>query len=285
MNWIKNPKRHKLEISTRPRKKHLQNLWKKCRSCQKILLCSDLKKNMHVCHYCGYHHRISVIDRLNMIFDKHIFSRISLTQFLIDPLDYKDKKTYVERLIDARNKTGECEALLVAEGLLNSDKVIIAAFNFYFMGGSMGMAVGDGLIIAVQHAIAKRTPLIVITASGGARMQEGILSLMQMPRTVIAIQYLKKETLPYIVLLTDPTMGGVAASISMLGDVLLSEPRATVGFAGSRVTREVLTSNTADNFQTSEFLLKHGFIDIVSTRSEIKLLLSRLINLLMKKSC
>ncbi|MCP4923029.1 MAG: acetyl-CoA carboxylase, carboxyltransferase subunit beta, partial [bacterium] len=231
----------------------------------------------------GHHRRIGPVKRFEMLFDEARFEKIKLPTVLTDPLKFKDQKKYTDRLKDARKKTGEEEALLVVEGLISGKPTTIAAFNFSFMGGSMGMAVGEGLVTAAQHALAKQTPLIVIPASGGARMQEGILSLMQMPRSTIAIQQLKEAGLPYIVLLTDPTTGGVSASFAMLGDIAISEPKAMIGFAGARVIKETIREELPEGFQSAEYLLEHGMVDTVVPRAELKDTIARIIDLLTNK--
>tara|TARA_E500000331_G_scaffold16804_1_gene14888 strand:+ start:726 stop:1520 length:795 start_codon:yes stop_codon:yes gene_type:complete len=240
----------------------------------------DLEANLHVCQNCGHHMRIPLTERLKMLFDDGEYTSIDLPSALADPLKFRDDKKYTDRLKEARNKTGAQDAVIVALGKLDSVDVVIAGLNFSFMGGSMGVAVGEALVRAAEVAVERHTPLIAITASGGARMQEGALSLMQMPRTVIAVQMVKEAGLPYIVLLTDPTTGGVSASFAMLGDVHITEPGAMIGFAGARVIEQTVRETLPDNFQTAEYLLEHGMVDIVAKRPELREVLGRVVRLL-----
>tara|TARA_B100000676_G_scaffold313184_1_gene392043 strand:+ start:4634 stop:5428 length:795 start_codon:yes stop_codon:yes gene_type:complete len=240
----------------------------------------DLEANLHVCQNCGHHMRIPLVDRLNMLFDEGKYTRIAVPDVAGDPLKFRDDKKYTERLKEARSKTGERDAAIVAYGKLDEVDVVIAGLNFAFMGGSMGLAVGEALVSASELAVERNSPLIAITASGGARMQEGALSLMQMPRTVIAVQMVKEAGLPYIVLLTDPTTGGVSASFAMLGDVHITEPRAMIGFAGARVIEQTVRETLPEDFQTAEYLLEHGMVDIVAMRPELRKTLARVVGLL-----
>jgi acetyl-CoA carboxylase carboxyl transferase subunit beta len=240
----------------------------------------DLEANLHVCQNCGYHMRIPLTERLQMLFDDGEYTVVNLPSALADPLSFRDAKKYTDRLKEARVKTGEQDAMTVAYGNLDSVDVVIVGLNFSFMGGSMGVAVGEALVRAAEIAVERCAPLIAITASGGARMQEGALSLMQMPRTVIAVQMVKEAGLPYIVLLTDPTTGGVSASFAMLGDVHITEPGAMIGFAGARVIEQTVREILPDNFQTAEYLLEHGMVDIVAKRPELRETLGRVVRLL-----
>lgn len=284
MSWITNFVRPKLQSLIGAKRDTPEDLWHQCKSCEQMLFHRDLEESLHVCRHCGHHRRIGPLKRFEMLFDEGRFEKIQIPDVPIDPLKFKDQKKYTDRLKEARRKTEEGDALLVAEGLVGGKATTIAAFNFFFMGGSMGMAVGEGLVTATQHALAKQTPLIVIPASGGARMQEGILSLMQMPRSTIAIQQLKEAGLPYIVLLTDPTTGGVSASFAMLGDIAIAEPKAMVGFAGARVIKETIREDLPEGFQSAEYLLEHGMVDTIVPRAELKETLVRIIDLLMNKS-
>lgn len=260
------------------------NLWDKCPSCTQMIFHRELEAHNRVCPHCGHHLRLSVKRRLELLYDNGQYERIELPTISSDPLKFRDKKKYVDRLKEAQNKTGEQDAIIVARGTIEGMPCVIAAFNFDFMGGSMGMAVGEGLIQAAELAVKHKSALIAIPASGGARMQEGILSLMQLPRTVIAVDRVKEAGLPFIVLLTDPTTGGVSASFAMLGDVHIAEPGSLIGFAGQRVIEETIREKLPDGFQRAEYLLEHGIVDMVVTRSELKSTIGRLLGLLMKRS-
>jgi acetyl-CoA carboxylase carboxyl transferase subunit beta len=240
----------------------------------------ELEANLRVCTHCGHHMRIGVQRRLELLFDDGEFQRIELPRSEPDPLKFRDKKRYSDRLRESQARTGEPDAVIVAHGKMGGIGVVIAAFNFDFMGGSMGTAVGEGLIAAARLAVLQEAPLIAIPASGGARMQEGILSLMQMPRTIIAVDEVKDAGLPYIVLLTDPTTGGVSASFAMLGDIAIAEPGAVIGFAGARVIEETIREKLPEGFQRAEYLLQHGMVDLVVPRRELRDKLIALVTLL-----
>ena len=240
----------------------------------------DLEKGMRVCHHCGHHLRLNATQRLEMMFDNSEYQTIELKKGVVDPLKFRDRKKYTDRLKDAQNSTGEKDALIVAHGKMGGMSVVIAALNFQFMGGSMGVAVGDGLLAAARLAIVQDAPLIVVPSSGGARMQEGILSLMQMPRSTIAVEELRDAGLPYIVVLADPTTGGVTASFAMLGDVAIAEKGAVIGFAGARVIEQTIREKLPDDFQRAEYLLEHGMVDMVVERKELRDTLIRIIGLL-----
>jgi acetyl-CoA carboxylase carboxyl transferase subunit beta len=222
--------------------------------------------------------------RLALMFDEGKYERIDLPKVAIDPLKFKDRKRYADRLKEAQTKSEEQDAIVVAYGTMAGADVVIAAFNFDFMGGSMGMAVGEGLVAAAGLAVTRKAALVAIPASGGARMQEGILSLMQMPRSVIAVDQVKEAGLPFIVLLTDPTTGGVSASFAMLGDIQIAEPGAQIGFAGARVIEETIREKLPEGFQRAEYLLEHGIIDLVIARKDLREQIGRVISLLTKRS-
>ena len=279
MSWLTNFVRPKIRAFVK-RRDVPDNLWTKCSSCDYMIFHRDLEANLHVCQNCGHHMRIPLVERLSMLFDEGKYNRIGLPDVVGDPLKFRDDKKYTERLKEARNKTGEPDAAIVAHGKLDGVDVVIAGLNFQFMGGSMGLAVGEALVSASELAVKRNAPLIAITASGGARMQEGALSLMQMPRTVIAVQMVKEAGLPYIVLLTDPTTGGVSASFAMLGDVHITEPGAMIGFAGARVIEQTVRETLPEDFQTAEYLLEHGMVDIVAKRPELRETLARVVRLL-----
>ncbi len=279
MSWLTNFVRPKLQALVN-RADVPDNLWSKCPECDQMIFHRDLEKNLHVCQHCGHHLRISAERRLKMLFDDGAYKRVDVPTTPDDPLSFRDRRRYTDRLKEARNATKERDAVVVATGNMGGQTVVIAALNFEFMAGSMGIAAGSGFVAAARRAVSEQAPLIVIPASGGARMQEGILSLMQLPRTVVAVQEVKEAGLPYIVLLTDPTTGGVSASFAMLGDIHLAEPGATIGFAGRRVIEQTVHENLPDKFQTAEFLLDHGMIDCVVPRTELRATLIRLMDLL-----
>ncbi len=277
MNWLTNFVRPKIKALMR-KEEVPDNLWAKCPSCDHMLFHRDLTENMHVCHHCGYHMRIGVSKRLEYLFDDGAFTKVPVPDVATDPLKFKDTKKYTERLKEYRTKTGAQDVIDVAYGQIGGKSAVVAAFNFAFMGGSMGMAVGEAILTAAELAVKSRCALIVIPASGGARMQEGILSLMQMPRSIIAVEKVKKAGLPYITLLTDPTTGGVSASFAMLGDVSIAEPGSIIGFAGARVIEETIRQKLPEGFQKAEYLLEHGMIDMVVPRKELNEKIGILLN-------
>ena len=283
MNWLTNFVRPKLRALVN-RKDVPENLWDKCPNCGQLIFHRELEANLYVCQHCDHHMRISALKRLELLFDGGEFQRIDLPKAPSDPLQFRDQKRYTERLRDARNKTGQEDAIAVAHGKLGGIPVVVAALDFGFMGGSMGIAVGDGIIAAARLAVAQEAPLIVVPASGGARMQEGALSLMQLPRTVIAVQEVKEAGLPYIVVLADPTTGGVTASFAMLGDVHIAETGAMIGFAGARVIEQTVRETLPEGFQRAEYLLEHGMVDIVVTRGELRDTLTRVLSLLLHRA-
>ncbi len=279
MNWIKNFVKPKLQ-SFVGKKEVPDNLWETCPKCSQMLLKRELETNWYVCKHCDFHFRINAQKRLELFFGNN-FMLIDTPKIESDPLKFKDKIKYTERLKNAQKKNGVNDSVLVASGTLDSRKVVAAIFDFNFMGGSMGMAAGEAIISACEHAKKNYLPLIIFSSSGGARMQEGILSLMQMPRTVIAINSVQKEKLPFISVLTDPTTGGVSASFAMLGDILIAEKNATIGFAGSRVIEETIKEKLPQNFQKSEYLLEKGMVDIVIHRKDLKKKIEILLNYLL----
>ena len=283
MNWLTNYVRPKLQALVRP-KDVPENLWQKCPSCGHMIFHRDLEKALNVCQHCGHHMRLGVKKRLEMLFDDGKYTRIELPKVVDDPLKFKDQKRYTDRLKDTRAKTGEQDAIIVAHGKMGGLNVVIAAFNFDFQGGSMGIAVGEGIVAAAELAVLQDAPLIVIPASGGARMQEGILSLMQMARTTVAVDKVKEKRLPYLVLLTDPTTGGVSASFAMLGDIAIAEPGCVIGFAGARVIESTIREKLPDGFQKAEYLLEHGMIDMVVPRKDLRATIVRTLSLLRNKA-
>ncbi|HEY1710104.1 MAG TPA: acetyl-CoA carboxylase, carboxyltransferase subunit beta [Rhizomicrobium sp.] len=286
MNWIAN--------FVRPRIKGLmgngraaetpENLWRKCPGCGEMIFHRDLAAAQNVCPQCGHHLRIGVKERFAAIFDAGSYEELPQPNIAADPLKFRDEKKYIDRLKDARNKTGRLDALVAARGTLEGMPVMIAVQPFDFMGGSLGMGVGEALVEALQAAASEKRPFILFASSGGARMQEGILSLMQMPRVTIAVDILHEAGTPFIVVLTDPTTGGVSASYAMLGDVHIAEPGALIGFAGPRVIEQTIRERLPEGFQRAEYLLEHGMVDMVVHRHELRDTLSRLVHLMMKRS-
>ena len=267
MNWIKETVLPKFKAFVKIKEPE-EVLWVKCKSCSQMIFHKEFSANNNVCKTCGFHDHLSAKERIEFLFDKDTIENISIPNPKLDPLNFKDKKKYTDRIKDAQTKTKLDDALLVSYGLINKIPAILACFDFSFMAGSMGRYVGDGLILASEEAIKRKCSLIIVTSSGGARMQEGIFSLMQMPRSTIAINKVKKAKLPYLVLLANPTTGGVTASFAMLGDIHIAEPGAIVGFAGRRVIEETVKEKLPEDFQTAEYLKSHGIIDIVIPRSE-----------------
>jgi acetyl-CoA carboxylase carboxyl transferase subunit beta len=243
----------------------------------------DLLANLKVCPHCGHHMRIGAVERVGLTFDESSFTRIELPKVQVDPLRFRDSKRYTDRLKEARDKTHLDDAIVVAHGRIDGQQAVVAAMEFEFLGGSMGAAVGEGLLSAARLAVLQDAPLIVFTASGGARMQEGTISLMQMPRSIIATRLVKEAGLPYIVVMTDPTTGGVTASFAMLGDLHIAEPGALIGFAGARVIEQTVREKLPEGFQRAEYLHEHGIVDMVVKRTEMKATLARIISLLRVK--
>tara|TARA_A100000171_G_C2129019_1_gene145413 strand:+ start:1152 stop:2033 length:882 start_codon:yes stop_codon:yes gene_type:complete len=279
MNWLTNFVRPKLQALVG--KEVPDNLWHKCNSCEQMIFHRDLTENLYVCRHCGHHRRLKAKQRLDFLFDEGKYILLPLTKPTQDPLKFKDIKKYSDRLKEARQKTKEEDTVLVAHGTIEGLPAVVAAFDFHFMGGSMGMAAGNALIDASKAALEKNAALIAIPASGGARMQEGILSLMQMARTTVAVTQVKEAGLPFITLLSDPTAGGVTASFAMLGDIALAEPGAMICFAGRRVIEQTIREKLPDDFQTAEHLKKHGMVDMVVERSELPKTLGLLLGHLM----
>ncbi|GBQ63255.1 acetyl-CoA carboxylase carboxyl transferase beta subunit [Ameyamaea chiangmaiensis NBRC 103196] len=256
------------------------NLWSNCAGCGQMVLNKDLERTRKVCPHCGHHMRALVGERLAWTFDDGAFTRIELPKVPVDPLGFRDQKRYTDRLKDARAKTHLDESMAVAHGKIGGHDAVVAVMAFEFMAGTMGAALGEAFLTAARLAVLQKAPLIVFTASGGARMQEGMVSLMQMPRTTIGVQMLREAGVPYIVVLTNPTTGGVTASFAMLGDVQIAEPDALIGFAGPRVIQDTVRETLPEGFQRSEYLLDHGMIDLIASRGELPEVLGRLIGLL-----
>ncbi|POF62703.1 acetyl-CoA carboxylase, carboxyltransferase subunit beta [Novacetimonas maltaceti] len=253
------------------------NLWTNCESCEQMILVKDLRRAMNVCPHCGHHMRATVQQRLEWTFDNGEFTRIELPKAPVDPLSFRDRKRYTDRLKDERAKSQLEESMAVAHGRIGGHDAVVAVMAFEFIAGTMGAALGEAFLAAARLAILQQAPLIVFTASGGARMQEGMLSLMQMPRTTIAVEMLREAKLPYIVVMTNPTTGGVSASFAMLGDIQIAEPNALIGFAGQRVIEDTVREKLPEGFQRAEYLLDHGMLDMVVARPELPAILGTLI--------
>jgi len=260
------------------------NLWTKCKECGAMLFHRELADNLNVCINCDHHMNITPRDRCMSMFDGSVFEEFKAKDVILDPLKFKDQKKYTDRIKDARKKTGEDEAMFLAKGKMGRTQVVVAVQDFSFMGGSMGMGVGNAIIAACEQALKLKCPLILFSAAGGARMQEGIMSLMQMPRTTVALQLLKEANLPFIVVLTHPTTGGVTASYAMLGDVHIAEPNALICFAGPRVIEQTIREKLPEGFQRAEYLLDHGMLDRVTHRKNMRGDLITIIRMLMNLS-
>jgi acetyl-CoA carboxylase carboxyl transferase subunit beta len=282
MNWLTNYVRPKLQALVGSKPEVPENLWINCPRCEKMIFHRDLAANSQVCPHCDHHFRVGPEFRFKALFDEDSWHRIELPKSEADPLKFRDRKRYADRLKEAQAKTGQPDAVEAAHGRIGGLPAVITVMNFEFMAGSMGVALGEGLLAAARLALMQEAAFIVITASGGARMQEGALSLMQMPRTTIAVEEVKEAGLPYITILTDPTTGGVSASFAMLGDIAIAEPGAQIGFAGRRVIEQTIRESLPDDFQTAEYLLDHGMIDMVTHRFQMKETLSRILDLLLR---
>ncbi|MDE1131330.1 MAG: acetyl-CoA carboxylase, carboxyltransferase subunit beta [Ascidiaceihabitans sp.] len=283
MNWISNYVRPRIN-SIFSRRETPDNLWTKCKECGTMLFHREVSDNLNVCTSCGHHMAITPRDRFIALFDGGIFAEIDVPTPIDDPLTFRDQKKYPDRMKAAQKSTGEKDAMLVAAGEIGRTPIVAAGQDFSFMGGSMGMYVGNAIIAAAEAAVKAKCPLILFSAAGGARMQEGILSLMQMPRSTVAIQMLKEAGLPYIVVLTHPTTGGVTASYAMLGDVHIAEPNALICFAGPRVIEQTIREKLPEGFQRAEYLLDHGMLDRVTPRTEMRGELITIVRMLMGMS-
>jgi acetyl-CoA carboxylase carboxyl transferase subunit beta len=285
MSWFQKllPPKIKRRESADVKKSVPDGLWHKCPSCQAVLYHADLEKNFSVCPKCSHHHRITARTRLDWLLDNEGRFEIGAEVLSVDTLKFKDQKKYSDRLVEAKKKTDEDDALVVLQGSIHALPVVAAAFEFDFMGGSMGSVVGERFVRGVQVALEQKCPFICFAASGGARMQEGLLSLMQMAKTSAALTQLSEARLPFISVLTDPTMGGVSASFAFLGDVVIAEPGALIGFAGARVIQQTVRETLPDGFQRAEFLMEHGAIDMIVDRRQMRDQLATLITLLTKQ--
>ena len=277
MNWLTNFVKPKLSALVK-RKEVPENLWNNCPKCGNMIHHKDLKENLQVCISCNYHFRMSAEDRIKILFNSEHIKEIELDKTTDDPLNFNDSKKYKDRLKEYRKKTNREDAFILLEATLEENKVICGLMNFEFMGGSMGRAVGSAIVKATKIAIQNNLPFIIFTSSGGARMQEGIVSLMQMPRTVAAVELLNQNNIPYIVVLTEPTTGGVTASFAMLGDITIAEQGSTIGFAGKRVIQDTIREELPLDFQKAEYLKEHGMVDIVIHRKDLKKTLINILN-------
>jgi len=285
MSWFQKllPPKIKRREDSDIKKSVPDGLWHKCPSCEAVLYHADLEKNHSVCPKCNHHHRITARTRLDWLLDNEGRFEIGSEVQPVDTLKFKDQKKYSDRLVEAKRKTGEDDSVVVLQGSIHALPVVVAVFEFTFMGGSMGSVAGERFVRGVQVALEQKCPFICFAASGGARMQEGLLSLMQMAKTSAALTQLSQEKIPFISVLTDPTMGGVSASFAFLGDVVIGEPGALIGFAGARVIEQTVRETLPEGFQRAEFLLEHGAIDMIVDRREMKDQLATLITLLTKQ--
>ena len=277
MNWLTNFVKPKLSALVK-RKDVPENLWQNCPSCGNMIHHKDLKENLRVCNTCNHHFRMSADDRIELLFSKDETQEIGLDKISDDPLNFSDKKKYKDRLKEYRKKTKRDDAFILLNTKIGALNIVCGLMNFAFMGGSMGRAVGGAIVKGAQTALEKKCPFVIFTSSGGARMQEGIISLMQMPRTVAAVELLNQNKIPYIVVLTEPTTGGVTASFAMLGDITIAEQGSTIGFAGKRVIQDTIREELPIDFQKAEYLKEHGMVDIVCHRKDLKRNLKKVIN-------
>ena len=269
MNWLTNFVKPKLSSLVK-RRSVPEKLWNNCVSCGNMIHHKDLKENLFVCVNCNYHFRMSAEDRIKLFFEKENYTEIKPDNISDDPLKFTDKKKYKDRLKEYRKKTNRDDAFILVKGKIKNKEIITGIMNFEFMGGSMGRAVGGAIVKGAKIAIEEKLPYVIVTSSGGARMQEGIVSLMQMPRTIAAVDLLNENNIPYLVILTEPTTGGVTASFAMLGDITIAEQGATIGFAGKRVIQDTIREELPIDFQKAEYLKDHGMVDIVSHRKDLK---------------
>lgn len=284
MSWLKKLLPSKIRTETSQKKGVPEGLWVKCQGCSSVLYSTELARNLLVCPSCGHHHRLTARERLNQFFDEGTMEEIDSHLEPIDRLKFKDSKKYKDRISIAQKATGEKEALLLAKGTLQRLPIVVSAFDFNFIGGSMGATVGEKFVRGVDLAATEKKPYICFTASGGARMQEGLFSLMQMAKTSAALARFSETNLPFIVVLTDPTLGGVSASFASLGDIIIAEPNALIGFAGPRVIEQTVRQTLPEGFQRSEFLLEHGHIDMVVERKNLRPTIGELIAKLAHRS-
>jgi len=277
MSWLDNVRK---KIPFIAKRESPDNLWHKCPACAQMVFTKEYEDNLSVCPQCDHHGRIGPDDRFDQLFDSGVFTPLPIPHVTEDPLKFRDQKRYSDRIKAARAATGEQDALLNAKGTIEGFRAVVGVQDFAFMAGSMGLAVGAAFVAGIEAAIADKCPYVIFTAAGGARMQEGILSLMQMPKTTVAIAKLREAGLPYIVVMTDPTTGGVTASYAMLGDIQIAEPGALIGFAGQRVIEQTIREKLPEGFQRAEYLLDHGMLDMVVHRRDLRAELARVIDYL-----
>lgn len=284
MSWLKKLLPSRIRTEATQKKGVPEGLWVKCQGCSEVLYRSELEKNLSVCIKCNFHHRLSARERIAQFLDEHGQEEIAAKLEPVDRLKFRDSKKYKDRISQAQKATNEKEALIVVKGTLKKQPVVVSVFEFAFMGGSMGATVGEKFVRGVNTAAAENRAFICFTASGGARMQEGLFSLMQMAKTSAALSKYAETGLPYLVVLTDPTMGGVSASFASLGDIIIAEPRALIGFAGPRVIEQTVRQTLPEGFQRSEFLLEHGHIDMIVERAQLRSTVAELIAKLMHRA-
>ena len=286
MSWFQKILRPKINrrLAEDPKKVMPEGLWNKCQSCETVLYCADLARNLEVCPNCSHHHRIGARARLNMLLDAEDRVEIGAEVTPVDTLKFKDSKKYSDRILEAQRTTLESDALIVMKGKIADLPLVVAVFEFKFMGGSMGAVVGERFVRGIETCLRDKVPFVCYAASGGARMQEGLFSLMQMAKTSAALTRLAAAKLPFISVLTDPTMGGVSASFAMLGDVIIAEPRALIGFAGPRVIEQTVRETLPEGFQRAEFLQDHGAVDLIIDRREMRNRLASLLAMLQRQS-
>ena len=283
MSWLQKLLPPKIQRNeTASRRSVPEGLWSKCAACDAVLYTTDLQNNANVCPKCGHHLRVNARERLDMLLDAEGRYEIGIEVTPVDSLKFKDSKKYPDRLVEAENNTGETDALVVMQGTINGVPLVVAAFEFDFMGGSMGSVVGERFVRGVHACLEQNLPFVCFTATGGARMQEGLFSLMQMAKTTAALTQLSARQLPFISVLTDPTMGGVSASFAFLGDVVMAEPKALIGFAGPRVIEQTVREKLPEGFQRSEFLMEKGAIDMIVDRRQMRDRIAAVISLLMR---
>jgi len=279
MGWFKRIKEG-ITTSTKEKKETPEGLWYNCPKCKTIITSKEHEQHLFVCNNCNYHHRINAKEYFKIFFDRNEFTELDANMISKDPLQFKDSKKYNDRLKENQKRTGLKDALTSAYGKMNGENVVIACFNFNFIGGSIGSVVGEKISRAIEYAKKTKSPIIIISKSGGARMMEAAFSLMQLAKTSAKLAQLSKEKIPYISLLTDPTFGGATASFSMLGDMNIAEPNALIGFAGPRVVKETIGKDLPEGFQTSEFLLEHGFLDLIVERKKLKSKISQILRII-----
>jgi acetyl-CoA carboxylase carboxyl transferase subunit beta len=283
MSWLTDYVRPKIRaLYAREKTEVAENLWHQCPSCERMIFHRDLEANQRVCPHCAHHMRVGPDYRFASLFDEGSWQQLEMPRSPADPLRFRDQKRYADRLKEAQTRTKAIDALEAALGRIGGIPAVIAVMNFEFMGGSMGTSLGEGFVAAARHAVQHGAAFVVVTASGGARMQEGALSLMQMARTTVAVEEVKETGLPYVVILTDPTTGGVTASFAMIGDIHLAEPGAMIGFAGARVIEQTIREKLPEGFQRAEYLLAHGMVDQVVHRFELRATLARVLDLLLR---